>query len=219
MAYHNLQVVLSYLIFYIREKKGTICRRAYHYSIKIFIIIFSSESQIAGTALPTMDPMGPLGSTIGWINNQKWAPARCPRQHTPNYPTDWIARGRGGVLMPLSYEASHRTIQARRSSRVLETYAWAERAVHTLPFLDPRSRCVQMLIMLMGRRLSLSVMRGLNRETLLRCASFVFFLFLIEVPSIFSCGTPSAALLRSLRTKGTDPAYLETPRWTVLILA
>lgn len=60
----------------------------------------------------------------------------------------------------------HSAIQARRSSRVLEALAWAGRAEHTARFSSP-VRCVQMLIMLMGRRLSLSVMRGLNRETAL----------------------------------------------------
>lgn len=64
--------------------------------------------------------------------------------------------------MPLSWGLTAR--YKRRSSRVLEAYAWAGRAKHTVRF-SSSVRCVQMLIMLMGRRLSLSVMRGLNRET------------------------------------------------------
>lgn len=49
--YYNPRASLSYYMLYVRKRKRT-HRRAYHYSIKIFIIVFSSESQIAGTAIP-----------------------------------------------------------------------------------------------------------------------------------------------------------------------
>lgn len=94
------------------------------------------------------------------------APAKPPRCRTPNYPAESVARGQGERDLNTSLVGPHSAIQARRSSRVLEAHAWAGRAEHTVRFSGP-VRCVQMLIMLMGRRLSLSVMRGLNRETAL----------------------------------------------------
>lgn len=116
-----------------------------------------------------MGPMGPLGSTMGWINNQKWPPlGLLDAVPLIIQPTQSRAAAKRDLNAPLV--GPHSAIQARRSSRVLQAHAWAGRAEHTARF-SGFVRCVQMLIMLMGRRLSLSVMRSLNRETaLLRSA-------------------------------------------------
>lgn len=97
-----------------------------------------------------MGPMGPSESTMGWINNQKWPP-RGPHDAVPLIirPTRSRAATERDLNAPLV--GPHSAIQARRSSRVLEAYAWAGRAEHTARFSCP-VRCVQMLIMLMGRR-------------------------------------------------------------------
>lgn len=45
--------------------KNSSLKNVYHYGIKIFIIIFSSESQIAGTVVPDNGPHGPVGINHG----------------------------------------------------------------------------------------------------------------------------------------------------------
>lgn len=157
-----------------------------------------------------MGPMGPSESTTGWINNQKWPP-RGPPDAVPLIiqPTRSRAAAERDLNAPLV--GPHSAIQARRSSRVLQAYAWAGRAEHTARFSCP-VRCVQMLIMLMGRRvfffLSLSVMRGLNRETAL-CALRSFFSYSAShtQPSFPVGLLPKAPT----RAKGTDPRARRAP--------
>lgn len=133
------------------------------------------------------------------------APAKPPLDAVPLIiqPTRSRAAAERDLNAPLV--GPHSAIQARRSSRVLQAHAWAGRAEHTARFSSP-VRCVQMLIMLMGRRLSLSVMRGLNRETaLLRSVRSLLIPHRAHPP--FSCGLLPKACKAS---KGTDPLH-ETP--------
>lgn len=126
------------------------------------------------------------------------APAKPPRWRGSLIiqPARSRTRPRRGILMPVSWglTARYKRIGVFASTRGV--YAWAGRAGHTARF-SVRVRCVRMLIMLMGRRLSLSVMRGLNRETALR-VPFVFFSYssvhLHLLSSSFPRGTPSGAV-------------------------
>lgn len=126
---------------------------------------------------------------------------------TPNYPTrptrSRAAARRRGLNAPLV--GPHSAIQARRSSRVLEAYAWAGRAEHTARFSCP-VRCVQMLIMLMGRRFSFFyayLSCGASIEKLR--SAFVLFLYSASyTPNLLFAARGS--LPRGPESaKGTDP--------------
>jgi len=60
IIYYNLKASLSHISYALYTKNSPL-KNIYHYSIKIFIIIFSSENQIADTTVLDNGPHGPVG--------------------------------------------------------------------------------------------------------------------------------------------------------------